>query len=152
MIRQAGVCASRARGYRGAMGVLRETAARWMRMLTVMGDGSLSMPEQAQLISEVNGPVRLNVKLRPYRWPWQRAIANEVLDAAGTATLTTMNWHFIAANLATNHLIHRLSKATGESREQILQELSLSIDATVATVEEAADRRDDDGPEQMGLE
>lgn len=57
------------------MGVLRETAAQWMRMLTITADRSLSMSEQARLISEVNGPVRLDVTLRPYRWPWQRAVA-----------------------------------------------------------------------------
>ncbi|MGW0809252.1 hypothetical protein [Nonomuraea sp. NPDC002799] len=117
-------------------------------MLTVMGDNSLSMPEQARLISEVNGPIRLDVKLRPYRWRWQWVIAKEALDAASTATRTTMNWHFVAASLATNHLIHRLSDVTGESREEILQELSLNIDATIVAAEDAADRRDDDGPDQ----
>ena len=109
-------------------------------MLTVTGDKSLSMSEQARLISEVNGLVRLNVKLRPYRWPWQCAIANEVLNAAGIATLTAMNWYFNVAGLATDHLIHRLAEATGESRARILQELSLSVDATIAAAEEAADK------------
>ena len=120
------------------MGVLRETAARWMRLLTITADRSLSMSEQARLISEVNGPVKLDVTLRPYRWPWQRAVASEVLDAAGTAALTSLNWRIIAARLTTEHLIHRLSEATGESREQILQELSISIDATIAEGEAAA--------------
>jgi hypothetical protein len=120
------------------MGVWRETAAQWMRMLTIMGDKSLSISEQSQLIREVNGPVRLNVRLRSYRWPWQRSVADEVMDACATATLTAMNKHFITARLATEHLIHRLSEATGESREEILQELSLSIDATIAAVEDKA--------------
>lgn len=117
-------------------------------MLTIMGDSSLSPPEQARLISEVNGPVQLNVRLRSYRWPWQRAIADEVLEAAGPAALTAMNWYLNAAGITTEHLIHRLSEATGESREEILQELSLSIDATIAVAEEVANREgnEDDGP------
>ncbi|MFE0152820.1 hypothetical protein ACFWY5_37145 [Nonomuraea sp. NPDC059007] len=119
------------------MSMWRDAAAQWMRMLTIMGDKSLSIDEQAQLIHEVNGSVQLNVKLRPYRWPWQRSIASEVMDACGTATLTAMNKHFITARLATEHLIHRLSAVTGESRAEILQELSLGIDATIAAVENA---------------
>jgi hypothetical protein len=124
------------------MGVLRDTVGQWIRMLTITADRSLSMPEQAQLISDVNGPVALNIKLRPYRWPWQRTVANEVLDAAGTAALTLLNWHLNAARLTTEHLIHRLSEASGESREQILQELSISVDQTIAAAEAAAGEPD----------
>ena len=120
------------------MGVLRETAAGWMRMLTVMGDRSIPLSEQARLIAEVNGPVQLSVRVRPYRWPWQRAIARQVLDAAGPAALTMLNWHLNAARLTTEHLIHQLSHATGKSRQEILQELSISIDQTIAAAEQAA--------------
>ena len=56
----------------------------------------------------------------------------------GGYRLTPVNWHLNAARLTTEHLIHRLSEATGESREQILQELSISIDATIAEGEAAA--------------
>jgi hypothetical protein len=125
-------------GYGLGMGVLRETAASWMRMLTVTGDRSMTMPEQAGMITEVNGPVQLSVRLRPYRWPWQRAVARQVLDAAGTAALTTLNWHLNAARLTTEHLIHQLSEATGKSRQEILQELAISIDQTIAAAEDAA--------------
>jgi hypothetical protein len=120
------------------MGALRETAASWMRMLTVTGDRSMTMPEQARLITEVNGPVQLSVRLRHYRWPWQRAVARQVLDTAGTAALTTLNWHLNAARLTTEHLIRQLSEATGKSRQEILQELAISIDKTIAAAEEAA--------------
>lgn len=121
------------------MGVLRETTARWIRMLTIMGDGSLSVSEQSRLITKVNGPVQLNLTHRYYRWPWQRTIAKEVGDAAGTASLTVLNRYLQAAHLTTEHLIHRLHETTGESREQILQELSVSVDATIAAAEAADD-------------
>lgn len=126
------------RSYRRRMGVWREIAAQWMRIMTITADKSLSMSEQAQLIAEVNGPVQLNVKLRPYRWPWQRSLAKEVMDASGVAALTAINWQLNTARVATEHLVDRLSKATGESREEIMQELSLSIDAKIAAAEEAA--------------
>ena len=125
-------------GYGLGMGILRETAASWMRMLTVMGDQSITMPEQARLIADVNGPVQLRVRLRPYHWPWQRAVARQVLDAASAAALTTLNWHLNAARVTTEHLIHQLSEATGKSRQEILQELAISIDQTIAAAEQAA--------------
>lgn len=140
--RCAAITPEREAGYGDRMGVLRETAAKWMRMLTIMADQSLPISEQARLISDVNGPVQLDVTLPPYRWPWQRAVAGEVLNAAGTAAGTTLNWHIHAARLTTEHLIHRLREATGEAREQILQEVSISVDRTIAAAEQAAGETD----------
>jgi hypothetical protein len=45
---------------------------------------------------------------------------------------------------AMEHLLHRLSDATGESREEILQEFSIGIDTTVAAEEMAEQENDSD--------
>ncbi|GII92243.1 hypothetical protein [Sinosporangium siamense] len=121
------------------MGELREMTAQWIRLLTVTGDKSLSRQEQIDLIHEVNGPIVLDVPIGRYRSAWDQAIADEVLDAAGTAALAMLNWRVNAARLCTDHLVKRLSEATGESREQILQEMALTLDAAIVAAEEELD-------------
>lgn len=76
--------------------------SKWLRILTVTDDRSLSMEQRAQLLTEVNGPVRLNVKLRRFPRPWQRATVDEALDAAGTAALDVLNGYLIAALMMAN--------------------------------------------------
>ncbi|GGK98379.1 hypothetical protein Sme01_62110 [Sphaerisporangium melleum] len=121
------------------MGWLRETTAQWIRILTVTGDRSLSMHEQSHLISEVNGPIQLKIRLRPYRRRWQRAVAGEVLDATEVSTRTTLNRYLLASTLTTGHLIGRLHEATGESREQILQTMSITLDRLIAEEDDDPD-------------
>lgn len=115
---------------------LRDTMSAWLCILTVSGDRSLSLEQRAELLTEVNGPVRLNVKLRRFIWPWQRAAVDEALDATGTAALDALNGYLIAAMLSHEHLIARLGQATGQTREQLLQELSISIEQRIAAAED----------------
>lgn len=116
---------------------LRDTAAAWLRTLTVAGDRSRTLEQQGRLLEEVNGPARLRVKLRRFRWPWQRAVADETLQAAGAAAGDLLNRHLITAMLTTEHLIARLRQATGQSREQILQDIAISIEQQITAAEDA---------------
>ncbi|MEV6983208.1 hypothetical protein AB0M95_18375 [Sphaerisporangium sp. NPDC051017] len=127
------------------MGWFRETTERWLRILTITGDRSLSMEERPRLISKVNGPIDLNPRLRPYRFAWQRAVAAEALDASTIAARTTLNQYLQASLLTTGLLIGRLQQVTGESREQILQGLSISVDQFLSAHEENEKDEEDDG-------
>ena len=95
------------------------------------------MSEKTDLINDVNGPIALNLSLpRGYRWPWQRAIAGEVLQASGKATLQAVNERLLVAMATTEHLARRLIEEAGQSREQILQEMAIHIDQQITIAEE----------------
>ena len=65
------------------------------------GDRLLSLAEQAELRTQVNGPEHLNIRLG---WVslWKRKVVDEALDAAAAAALHAINRHYVARLLATS--------------------------------------------------
>ncbi|GAA2417542.1 hypothetical protein GCM10010404_90130 [Nonomuraea africana] len=118
------------------MGDYRESVARWIRQLTIVFDTSLTAQEQARMIGEVNGPVKFTIQLPSYRWPWQRAVARQVMDATGKASMAALNEHLNPAMETTRYLLERLSEATGRPREDLMQEMAIVLDAAIAAVED----------------
>ncbi|WP_431920783.1 hypothetical protein [Nonomuraea jabiensis] len=118
------------------MGDYREAVARWIRQLTIVLDTSLTDQEQARLIGEVNGPVEFTIQLPPYRWAWQQAVARDVMEAAAEAGMAALNEHLNPAMETTRYLLERLSEATGRPREDLMQEMSIVLDAAIAASED----------------
>ncbi|MEV4080260.1 hypothetical protein AB0J43_08225 [Nonomuraea fuscirosea] len=129
------------------MGEYREAVAHWMRHLTIVFDASLSEQEQADLIDEINGPVHFVVDLPSYRWPWQRAVAREVMDAACHGAVNELNERLNPALETTLYLLDRLSGATGRPRQDLMREMAISLDAAIAAAEDPppTDNRGDNG-------
>lgn len=88
------------------------------------------------MIGEVNGPVKFTIQLPSYRWPWQRAVARQVMDATGKASMAALNEHLNPAMETTRYLLERLSEATGRPREDLMQEMAIVLDAAIAAVED----------------
>lgn len=106
--------------------------SRWLRQLTIVFDTSLTAQEQTRMIGEVNGPVEFTVQLPSYPWPWQRAVARQVMDATGEAGMAALNEHLNPAMETTRYLLERPSEATGRPREDLMQEMAIVLDAVVA--------------------
>lgn len=107
-----------------------------MRHLTIVFDASLSEQEQADLIDEINGPVHFTIELPPYRWPWQRAVAREVMDATCRGAMNELNERLNPALETTLYLLDRLSDVTGRPRQDLMQEMAISLDAAIAAAED----------------
>ena len=108
------------------MGWTWDTTGRWLRIMAATGDGSTPLDEGVNLIGEVTGTVRPEDRPRDkpkmFRKPKREA---SVVTAA--EMVTVLSRHLVTGVQASDHLLVRLAAATGQSREQILDELSTEL-------------------------
>jgi hypothetical protein len=101
------------------MGWMRDTTARWLRIMATTGDESTPLDEGVNLIGEVTGMVRPGDKPKRFRKPKREA---SVVTAEEMVTI--LSRHLITGVQASDYLLVRLAAVTGQSREQILDALS----------------------------
>ncbi|GIG61509.1 hypothetical protein Lfu02_58810 [Longispora fulva] len=102
----------------------RDLLEQWLRALTILGDSSLTPQERLDLITEVNPPEQLDLRIStPLPQVDVEAIQNAFARAASLHSRKT-SVHI----LVENQLIAWLGEATDSSREQVLQRLALSLD------------------------
>jgi hypothetical protein len=104
------------------MGWMRDTTARWLRIMATTGDESTPLDEGVNLIGEVTGMVRPGDKPKRFRKPKREA---SVVTAEEMVTI--LSRHLITGVQASDYLLVRLAAVTGQSREQILDALSTEL-------------------------
>jgi hypothetical protein len=111
------------------MGWMRDTTARWLRIMAATGDGSTPLDEGVNLIGEVTGTVRPGNEPRgkPKRFRKPKREAPVVSVVTAEEMVTVLSRHLVTGVQASDYLLVRLAAATGQSREQILDELSTEL-------------------------
>ncbi|GAB2854985.1 hypothetical protein GCM10027176_66910 [Actinoallomurus bryophytorum] len=104
------------------MGWMRDTTARWLRIMAATGDGTTPLDEGVNLIGEVAGTFGPGDKPKRFRKPKRE---DSVVTTA--EMVTVLSRHLVTGVQASDYLLVRLAAATGQSREQILDELSAEL-------------------------
>lgn len=94
------------------------------------GDGSTPLDEAVRLVTEVGETAAPEPRSSRSRW---RKSSNPEIATAPAPGVTVLSRHLLTGVLASDRLLTRLSAATGQTREQILGELSTELTEWVNT-------------------
>ncbi|WP_026212573.1 hypothetical protein [Longispora albida] len=103
----------------------RELVQEWIAALTILGDSSLTPRERTDLVAQVIPPPTLEVRISTPLPSEDMTAIQDAFSQAGWLHSRKTGVHL----LVENQLIAWLSGETGETREQILQRLALTLDA-----------------------
>jgi hypothetical protein len=101
------------------MSWLAETTARWLRIMAAAGPGTEPPEAGVRLISEI-GDASAGAPARRSR----RGRRGRPAPTPQGATVIALGQHLIVSLLAGDELVTRLGAATGQTREDVLAELS----------------------------
>lgn len=98
---------------------MQDMTARWVRILSAAGNGSTPLDEAVHQISEIGGTPR-----KPGRFGGLKRNAAAPAEASAVTVLTRQ---LIAGVLVTDLMIDELCALSGQTREQVLDRVSIGL-------------------------
>ena len=98
---------------------VQDMTARWVRIMTAAGAGGTPLDEAVQQVSQIGGTPGKKGLLGRLNW-------NDA-TAAEAAALTVLSRQLIAGVLVSDLMIDQLCTLTGQTRQQLLDQLSGSL-------------------------
>jgi hypothetical protein len=98
---------------------MQDMTARWVRILSAAGNGSTPLDEAVQQISEISGTPRKTGRFG--------GLKRNAAAPAEASAVTVLTRQLIAGVLVTDLMIDELCTLSGQTREQVLDRLSIGL-------------------------